>query len=143
MINVKSTSLSPIEVACSDILEKSAKLREMIQSHMKNNDRDISQLGMILQGIIEPRVNGGYKVYETTFLSSQSNYDQLDQNKLLDALSNQIPLLERLLLIHEHQITADLMPFHKSLEKSFQTMKRQFQDKYDRVDTFTTSNPIR
>ena len=143
MINVKSTNLSPIEVACSGILEKSAKLREMIQSHMKNNDRDISQLGMILQGIIEPRVNGGYKVYETTFLSSQSNYDQSDQNKLLDALSNQIPLLERLLLIHEHQITSDLMPFHKSLEKSFQTMKRQFQDKYDRVDTFTTSNPIR
>ena len=40
----------------------------MIQSHMKN-DKDISQLGMILQGIIEPHVNGGYRIYENTFIT--------------------------------------------------------------------------
>ena len=51
----------------------------MIQSRMKNHDRDISQLGMILQGIIEPRVNGGYRVYEETFLKDESPYDRDDQ----------------------------------------------------------------
>ena len=39
-----------IEVASDGIKEKNRKLREMIQSHMKN-DKDISQLGMILQGM--------------------------------------------------------------------------------------------
>ena len=50
---------------------------------MKNNDRDISQLGMILQGIIEPRVNGGYKVYETAFLSENSDYHENDKASVL------------------------------------------------------------
>ena len=49
-------------------MEKNKTLREMIQSHMKN-DKDISQLGMILQGIIEPHVNGGYRIYENTFIT--------------------------------------------------------------------------
>ena len=67
IINIKSTNLKPvgkmthyndslydsyvqIEVASDGIKEKNRKLREMIQSHMKN-DKDISQLGMILQGM--------------------------------------------------------------------------------------------
>ena len=58
-------------------------------------------------------------------------------------MSNQIPLLERLLLIHEHQITFDLMPFHKSLEKSFQTMKREFHLKYQRKPTYAIPNSSR
>ena len=45
----------------------------MIQSHMKN-DKDISQLGMILQGIIEPHVNGGYRIYENTFITDDYLY---------------------------------------------------------------------
>ena len=59
-----------------------------------------------------------------------------EKEKLVDALANQVPLLERLLLIHEHQISSELMPFHKSLEKSFQTMKKHFHQKYNRKDSF-------
>ena len=136
----------------------------MIQSHMKN-DKDISQLGMILQGIIEPHVNGGYRIYENTFITddypqgirfisdncwfetffskksklkfrAKMNRKIAEKEKLVDALANQVPLLERLLLIHEHQISSELMPFHKSLEKSFQTMKKHFHQKYNRKDSF-------
>jgi len=60
----------------------------------------------------------------------------VEKEKLVDALANQVPLLERLLLIHEHQISSELMPFHKSLEKSFQTMKKHFHQKYNRKDSF-------
>ncbi len=57
-------------------------------------------------GIIEPRVNGGYKIYEKAFLSNsdQSEHSTNEKEDLISALASQIPLLERLLLIHEHQV---------------------------------------
>ena len=54
VINIRSENLSPIEVACNGILEKSAKLREMIQlgfetkSSERNSQRANSQAVDIL-----------------------------------------------------------------------------------------------
>lgn len=91
---------------------------------------------MLLQGTIDPRVNGGYKVYEDAFLSPNSDCSTDHKDRLRKAIANQIPILERALLIHSKIIQPQLLPLHNALAETFKTMKKDVEDRYGKVEQF-------
>ena len=105
--------------------------------------KDSSHLAMLLQGTIDPGVNGGYKVYETAFLSGSAEVSTDHKDRLRKAIADQIPILDRALEVHAKVINPQLQPLHNALVETFQTMKRDIETRYGKVDGFQEKKRIR
>ena len=138
VINVKINKLRPVELAILSLREKNLELRTVIDS----GSRDLGHLAMLLQGVIDPGVNGGYKVYETTFLKSDSDASSSEKTNLGCEISRQIPLLEKALDIYSRFAPNEMRPFEEALKKSFEKMKSDVESKYGK-SSFSTPTKVR
>lgn len=143
IVNVKTIHLQPIEVAIESVREKNHELKQLISNRSNDDFLNSGHLAMLLQGTIDPRVNGGYKVYEDAFLSAASPCTPENKDRLKREIANQIPILEKALEIHSRNVSPELQPLQDALVVSFRTMKRNVERDYGKAERLPEGKKVR
>lgn len=134
--------LSPIEIAIETMEKSNSKLKTTIIQHINDSSLQIVSLSMILKGILDPAVNGGFSKYEEVFFTkdylhkhNNSSKEELKINELKTLIAEQIPLLEVGIQVHRERVDAQVQPLHDRLEELFAKMKETVQRKYGVMPT--------
>ena len=98
---------------------------------------------MSLQGTIDPRVNGGYRVYDDAFLKPSSDCSSTLKQTLQSTIASQIPILEIALEILGRVISLQLQPLHNALVEAFRIMKNDVETRYGKCESFVPSKKVR
>ncbi|KFO74130.1 Dedicator of cytokinesis protein 2, partial [Cuculus canorus] len=118
-----TTTISPLENAIETMMRTNEKIRSEINRHQNDPSLAVNPLSMLLNGIVDPAVMGGFAKYETAFF--QESYlqehpeDVGNVERLKDLIAWQTPLLAEGIRIHGRKVTEDLRPFHERMEQCF------------------------
>ncbi|NXP20328.1 DOCK2 protein, partial [Scytalopus superciliaris] len=129
-----TTIISPLENAIETMMKTNEKIMSEINRHQNNPSLPINPLSMLLNGIVDPAVMGGFAKYESAFF--QESYlqehpkDAANIEKLKDLIAWQIPLLAEGIRIHGQKVTEDLRPFHERMEQCFEQLRAKVESQY-------------
>ncbi|KAF7653372.1 hypothetical protein LDENG_00083840 [Lucifuga dentata] len=132
--DMKHTNLSPLENAIETMESTNEKILTMINQYQADWSLPINPFSMLLNGIVDPAVMGGFAKYEKAFFTD--DYTQQhpeDRDKLLrlkDLIAWQIPLLGGGISLHGKRVTDDLRPFHERMEECFKQLKMKVEKEY-------------
>ncbi|CAL8380390.1 unnamed protein product, partial [Gadus morhua 'NCC'] len=109
--------ISPLENAMETMQLTNEKISSIVQRHHNDPNLPINPLSMLLNGIVDPAVMGGFANYEKAFFNDkyiQEHPEDLDKiDKLKDFIAWQIPLSPGLSRIHgEKVVLMALRPLH-------------------------------
>uniref|UniRef100_A0A3Q2TB99 Dedicator of cytokinesis 2 n=1 Tax=Fundulus heteroclitus TaxID=8078 RepID=A0A3Q2TB99_FUNHE len=128
------TTLSPLENAIETMESTNDKILTMINQYQADWSLPINPLSMLLNGIVDPAVMGGFAKYEKAFFTEEYNQQHPeDREKLLrlkDLIAWQIPLLGGGISLHGKRVTDDLRPFHERMEECFKQLKKKVEKEY-------------
>uniref|UniRef100_A0A8C4HK55 Dedicator of cytokinesis 2 n=1 Tax=Dicentrarchus labrax TaxID=13489 RepID=A0A8C4HK55_DICLA len=128
------TTLSPLENAIETMESTNEKILTMINQYQADWSLPINPLSMLLNGIVDPAVMGGFAKYEKAFFTEEYNQQHPeDKDKLLrlkDLIAWQIPLLGGGISLHGKRVTDDLRPFHERMEECFKQLKKKVEKEY-------------
>uniref|UniRef100_A0A8C6KFV9 Dedicator of cytokinesis 2 n=1 Tax=Nothobranchius furzeri TaxID=105023 RepID=A0A8C6KFV9_NOTFU len=128
------TVLSPLENAIETMESTNEKILTMINQYQADWSLPINPLSMLLNGIVDPAVMGGFAKYEKAFFTEEyTQHHQDDRDKLLrlkDLIAWQIPLLGGGISLHGKRVTDDLRPFHDRMEECFKQLKKKVEKEY-------------
>uniref|UniRef100_A0A669BKK3 Dedicator of cytokinesis 2 n=1 Tax=Oreochromis niloticus TaxID=8128 RepID=A0A669BKK3_ORENI len=128
------TTLSPLENAIETMESTNEKILTMINQYQSDWSLPINPLSMLLNGIVDPAVMGGFAKYEKAFFTEEyTQQHQEDRDKLLrlkDLIAWQIPLLGGGISLHGKRVTDDLRPFHERMEECFKQLKKKVEKEY-------------
>ncbi|MBN3290076.1 DOCK1 protein, partial [Polypterus senegalus] len=134
---VKSVSMieiSPLENAIETMQLTNDKINTMVQQHLNDPNLPINPLSMLLNGIVDPAVMGGFANYEKAFFTERYTQehpeDQEKIEKLKDLIAWQIPFLSEGIRIHGDKVTEALRPFHERLEACFKQLREKVEKQY-------------
>ncbi|XP_064304760.1 dedicator of cytokinesis protein 2-like [Phalacrocorax carbo] len=128
------TIISPLENAIETMMKTNEKIMSEINRHQNDPSLPINPLSMLLNGIVDPAVMGGFAKYETAFF--QESYlqehpeDKGNIEKLKDLIAWQTPLLAEGIRIHGRKVTEDLRPFHERMEQCFVQLRAKVESQY-------------
>uniref|UniRef100_A0A4W4HMP6 Dedicator of cytokinesis 1 n=1 Tax=Electrophorus electricus TaxID=8005 RepID=A0A4W4HMP6_ELEEL len=129
-----STEISPLENAIETMQLTNEKINNMVQRHLNDPNLPINPLSMLLNGIVDPAVMGGFANYEKAFFTEryiqEHPEDQEKIDKLKDLIAWQIPYLADGVRIHGEKVTEALRPFHDRLEACFRQLKEKVEKQY-------------
>ncbi|XP_051275263.1 dedicator of cytokinesis protein 2 isoform X2 [Dicentrarchus labrax] len=132
--DMKHTTLSPLENAIETMESTNEKILTMINQYQADWSLPINPLSMLLNGIVDPAVMGGFAKYEKAFFTEEYNQQHPeDKDKLLrlkDLIAWQIPLLGGGISLHGKRVTDDLRPFHERMEECFKQLKKKVEKEY-------------
>ncbi|XP_029296967.1 LOW QUALITY PROTEIN: dedicator of cytokinesis 2 [Cottoperca gobio] len=132
--DMKHTTLSPLENAIETMESTNEKILTMINQYQADWTLPINPLSMLLNGIVDPAVMGGFAKYEKAFFTEEYNQQHPeDKDKLLrlkDLIAWQIPLLGGGISIHGKRVMEALRPFHERMEECFKQLKKKVQKEY-------------
>ncbi|KAJ0002424.1 hypothetical protein NQD34_007573 [Periophthalmus magnuspinnatus] len=132
--DIKHTTLSPLENAIETMESTNEKILTMINQYQADWSLPINPLSMLLNGIVDPAVMGGFAKYETAFFTDEYTQEHPeDRDKLMrlkDLIAWQIPLLGAGLSLHGKRVTDDLRPFHERMEECFKQVKKKVEKEY-------------
>uniref|UniRef100_I3JBP7 Dedicator of cytokinesis 2 n=1 Tax=Oreochromis niloticus TaxID=8128 RepID=I3JBP7_ORENI len=132
--DMKHTTLSPLENAIETMESTNEKILTMINQYQSDWSLPINPLSMLLNGIVDPAVMGGFAKYEKAFFTEEyTQQHQEDRDKLLrlkDLIAWQIPLLGGGISLHGKRVTDDLRPFHERMEECFKQLKKKVEKEY-------------
>ncbi|XP_064360000.1 dedicator of cytokinesis protein 2-like [Dromaius novaehollandiae] len=129
-----TTIISPLENAIETMTKTNEKILSEINRHQGDPSLPVNPLSMLLSGIVDPAVMGGFAKYETAFF--QESYlqehpeDQGNVERLKDLIAWQTPLLAEGLRIHGRKVTEDLRPFHERMEQCFAQLRAKVESQY-------------
>uniref|UniRef100_A0A4W6FA30 Dedicator of cytokinesis 1 n=1 Tax=Lates calcarifer TaxID=8187 RepID=A0A4W6FA30_LATCA len=130
---VKS-EISPLENAIETMQLTNEKISSMVQRHLADPNLPINPLSMLLNGIVDPAVMGGFTNYEKAFFNDkymQEHPEDLEKiEKLKDLIAWQIPHLAEGVRIHGEKVTEALRPFHDRLEACFKQLREKVEKQY-------------
>nr|BAC39514.2 unnamed protein product [Mus musculus] len=110
------------------------KILMMINQYQSDESLPINPLSMLLNGIVDPAVMGGFAKYEKAFFTEEySREHPEDQDKLShlkDLIAWQIPFLGAGIKIHEKRVSDNLRPFHDRMEECFKNLKMKVEKEY-------------
>ncbi|XP_048457757.1 dedicator of cytokinesis protein 1-like [Rhincodon typus] len=106
VVQTSMTFVSPLENAIETMQASNDKILTMINQHHSDPNLSINPLSMLLNGIVDPAVMGGFAKYET------------------------IPLLEEGIRVHGKKVTEALKPFHDRMEECFTQLKTKVENEY-------------
>lgn len=142
---VKSDSMveiSPLENAIETMQLTNEKINNMVQQHMNDPNLPINPLSMMLNGIVDPAVMGGFTNYEKAFFTEKYMQEHVEDHekieKLKDLIAWQIPFLNEGVRIHGEKVTEALRPFHERMESCFKQLKEKVEKQYG-VRTLATT----
>uniref|UniRef100_A0A672IBS9 Dedicator of cytokinesis 2 n=1 Tax=Salarias fasciatus TaxID=181472 RepID=A0A672IBS9_SALFA len=128
------TTLSPLENAIETMESTNEKIRTMINQYQADWSLPINPLSMLLNGIVDPAVMGGFAKYEKAFFTEEyTQQHPEDRDKLLwlkDLIAWQTPLLGGGIFLHGKRVTDDLRPFHDRMEECFKQLKKKVEKEY-------------
>uniref|UniRef100_A0A671RDQ9 Dedicator of cytokinesis protein 2-like n=1 Tax=Sinocyclocheilus anshuiensis TaxID=1608454 RepID=A0A671RDQ9_9TELE len=128
------TTVSPLENAIETMGQTNEKILTMINQYQCDDALPINPLSMLLNGIVDPAVMGGFAKYEKAFFKDEYMHEHPDdRDKLLrlkDLIAWQIPLLGRGISLHGKRVTDDLRPFHERMEECFKQLKKKVEKEY-------------
>uniref|UniRef100_A0A673W3E8 Dedicator of cytokinesis 2 n=1 Tax=Salmo trutta TaxID=8032 RepID=A0A673W3E8_SALTR len=128
------TTISPLENAIETMESTNDKILTMVNQYQADDALPINPLSMLLNGIVDPAVMGGFAKYEKAFFTEEYNLqhpearDKLD--RLKDLIAWQIPLLGGGISLHGKRVTDDLRPFHERMEECFKHMRKKVEKEY-------------
>uniref|UniRef100_A0A672I6T9 Dedicator of cytokinesis 2 n=1 Tax=Salarias fasciatus TaxID=181472 RepID=A0A672I6T9_SALFA len=132
--DMKHTTLSPLENAIETMESTNEKIRTMINQYQADWSLPINPLSMLLNGIVDPAVMGGFAKYEKAFFTEEyTQQHPEDRDKLLwlkDLIAWQTPLLGGGIFLHGKRVTDDLRPFHDRMEECFKQLKKKVEKEY-------------
>ncbi|XP_050829832.1 dedicator of cytokinesis protein 2-like isoform X1 [Serinus canaria] len=126
--------ISPLENAIETMMKTNEKIMSEINRHQNDPSLPINPLSMLLNGIVDPAVMGGFTNYEKAFfqeLYMQEHPEDAGKiEKLKDLIAWQIPLLAEGIRIHGQKVTEDLRPFHERMEQCFEQLRAKVEAQY-------------
>uniref|UniRef100_A0A8C9XHL6 Dedicator of cytokinesis 2 n=1 Tax=Sander lucioperca TaxID=283035 RepID=A0A8C9XHL6_SANLU len=142
--DLKHTTLSPLENAIETMESTNEKILTMINQYQADWTLPINPLSMLLNGIVDPAVMGGFAKYEKAFFTEEYNQQHPeDRDKLLrlkDLIAWQIPLLGGGISLHGKRVMDDLRPFHERMEECFKQLKKKVEKEYGVRELVRTKN---
>uniref|UniRef100_A0A665TXD0 Dedicator of cytokinesis 2 n=1 Tax=Echeneis naucrates TaxID=173247 RepID=A0A665TXD0_ECHNA len=140
------TTLSPLENAIETMESTNEKILTMINQYQADWSLPINPLSMLLNGIVDPAVMGGFAKYEKAFFTDEYTQEHSeDRDKLLrlkDLIAWQIPLLGGGISLHGKRVTDDLRPFHERMEECFKQLKKKVEKEYGVREDLPPESPI-
>uniref|UniRef100_A0A4W6FDZ9 Dedicator of cytokinesis 1 n=1 Tax=Lates calcarifer TaxID=8187 RepID=A0A4W6FDZ9_LATCA len=132
--SVSTEEISPLENAIETMQLTNEKISSMVQRHLADPNLPINPLSMLLNGIVDPAVMGGFTNYEKAFFNDkymQEHPEDLEKiEKLKDLIAWQIPHLAEGVRIHGEKVTEALRPFHDRLEACFKQLREKVEKQY-------------
>uniref|UniRef100_A0A8C6VE30 Dedicator of cytokinesis 1 n=1 Tax=Naja naja TaxID=35670 RepID=A0A8C6VE30_NAJNA len=126
--------ISPLENAIETMQLANDKINNMVQQHLNDPNLPINPLSMLLNGIVDPAVMGGFTNYEKAFFNEKYIYEHPEDHekieKLKDLIAWQIPFLTEGIRIHGNKVTEALRPFHERMEACFKQLKEKVEKQY-------------
>uniref|UniRef100_A0A8B9CU60 Dedicator of cytokinesis 2 n=1 Tax=Anser brachyrhynchus TaxID=132585 RepID=A0A8B9CU60_9AVES len=124
----------PLENAIETMSMTNEKILMMINQYQSDENLPINPLSMLLNGIVDPAVMGGFAKYEKAFFTEEyirdHPEDQEKLNRLKDLIAWQIPFLGAGIKIHERRVSDNLRPFHDRMEECFKHLKVKVEKQY-------------
>ncbi|XP_044515775.1 dedicator of cytokinesis protein 2 [Gracilinanus agilis] len=134
VIAMSQATISPLENAIETMSTANEKILMMINQYQSDENLPINPLSMLLNGIVDPAVMGGFAKYEKAFFTEEYTRDHPeDQDKLSrlkDLIAWQIPFLGAGIKIHEKRVSDNLRPFHDRMEECFKSLKVKVEKEY-------------
>uniref|UniRef100_A0A8D2L877 Dedicator of cytokinesis 2 n=1 Tax=Varanus komodoensis TaxID=61221 RepID=A0A8D2L877_VARKO len=134
VVSMSQTTISPLENAIETMSMTNEKILATINQYQNDESLPINNLSMLLNGIVDPAVMGGFAKYETAFFTDEYMRDHSDDheklNKLKDLIAWQIPFLGAGIKIHERRVSDSLRPFHERMEECFKSLKAKVEKQY-------------
>ncbi|XP_005995870.1 dedicator of cytokinesis protein 1 isoform X2 [Latimeria chalumnae] len=132
--SVSSVEISPLENAIETMQVTNEKINTMVQQHLNDSNLPINPLSMLLNGIVDPAVMGGFTNYEKAFFTEKYMQEHPEDHekieKLKDLIAWQIPFLDEGIRIHGEKVTEALRPFHERMEACFKQLKEKVEKQY-------------
>uniref|UniRef100_A0A3P9HZU8 Dedicator of cytokinesis 5 n=1 Tax=Oryzias latipes TaxID=8090 RepID=A0A3P9HZU8_ORYLA len=126
--------LSPLENAIEAMEMTNEKLGNLVQQQAFDRSLSINPLSMMLSGIVDPAVMGGFSNYEKAFFTDTYMQNHPDDHDRIEVLKHlialQIPLLADGIRIHGEKATEQLKPFHNRLVTCFQDLREKVEKHY-------------
>ncbi|KAG7465378.1 hypothetical protein MATL_G00175820 [Megalops atlanticus] len=127
-------TISPLENAIETMGTTNEKILTMINQYQCDETLPINPLSMLLNGIVDPAVMGGFAKYEKAFFTEEyilhHPEDREKLHQLKDLIAWQIPLLAAGISLHAKRVTDDLRPFHDRMEECFKQLKQKVEREY-------------
>ncbi|KAB0369793.1 hypothetical protein FD755_018786 [Muntiacus reevesi] len=134
VVHMSQTTISPLENAIETMSTANEKILMMINQYQSDETLPINPLSMLLNGIVDPAVMGGFAKYEKAFFTEEYTREHPeDQDKLTrlkDLIAWQIPFLGAGIKIHERRVSENLRPFHDRMEECFKNLKVKVEKEY-------------
>uniref|UniRef100_A0A669Q9I2 Dedicator of cytokinesis 5 n=1 Tax=Phasianus colchicus TaxID=9054 RepID=A0A669Q9I2_PHACC len=131
---ISTVKISPLENAIETMELTNEKISNIVQQHVWDRSLPVHPLSMLLNGIVDPAVMGGYTNYEKAFFTEkylQEHPEDQDKIELLKQLiALQMPLLAEGIRIHGEKLTEQLKPLHDRLTACFKELKKKVEKQY-------------
>ncbi|ETE68227.1 Dedicator of cytokinesis protein 5, partial [Ophiophagus hannah] len=131
---VTTEEISPLENAIETMERTNEKISNCVQQHAWDRTLPVHPLSMLLNGIVDPAVMGGYTNYEKAFFTEKyvqgrpEDQEKIELLKQLIAL--QMPLLAEGIRIHGKKLTEQLKPLHDRLTSCFKELREKVEKLY-------------
>ncbi|TKS79108.1 Dedicator of cytokinesis protein 5 [Collichthys lucidus] len=134
---VKSVSveqISPLANAVETMEMANEKLSNLVQQQACDRSLSINPLSMMLSGIVDPAVMGGFSNYEKAFFTETYMQEHPEDHERIEVLKHlialQIPVLADGIRIHGEKTTEQLKPLHNRLVTCFQDLREKVEKHY-------------
>ncbi|PIO39989.1 hypothetical protein AB205_0033050 [Aquarana catesbeiana] len=135
--NEFAEEISPLQNAIETMELTNEKISHQVQQHRADPSLSLHPLSMLISGIVDPAVMGGFSNYEKAFFTERyqqehpSDQDKIELLKQLIAL--QMPLLAQAIRIHGEKLTDNMRPLHDRLVSCFQDLKGKVEKLYGTI----------
>ncbi|TRY86430.1 hypothetical protein DNTS_004205 [Danionella cerebrum] len=131
---VSVEEISPLDNAIETMELANEKLSNLVQQQACDRSLPVHPLSMMLNGIVDPAVMGGFSNYEKAFFTEaymKKNPEHLERIEVLKQLiALQIPLLDEGIRIHGEKSTEQLKPLHNRIVTCFQDLRIKVEKLY-------------
>uniref|UniRef100_A0A8C7MTH5 Dedicator of cytokinesis 5 n=1 Tax=Oncorhynchus kisutch TaxID=8019 RepID=A0A8C7MTH5_ONCKI len=145
---VKSISveeISPLQNAVETMEMANEKLSNLVQQQACDSSTSVHPLSMMLNGIVDPAVMGGYSNYEKAFFTDTYMHEHPDDLESIEVLKHlialQIPLLADGIRIHGEKSTEQLKPLHNRLLTCFSDLRERVEKHYGVITLASPAAP--
>ncbi|KAM3924321.1 dedicator of cytokinesis protein 5 [Leptodactylus fuscus] len=135
--HVHTEEISPLQNAIETMELTNEKISHQVQQHRADHSLALHPLSMLLNGIVDPAVMGGFSNYEKAFFTERylqehpGDQDKIELLKQLIAL--QMPLLAQGIRIHGEKLTENMRPLHERLVSCFQDLRGKVEKLYGTI----------
>ncbi|KAK7820680.1 hypothetical protein U0070_026224 [Myodes glareolus] len=131
---ISTEEISPLENAIETMELTNERVSNCVQQHAWDHSLSVHPLSMLLSGIVDPAVMGGFSNYEKAFFTEKYLQEHPEDQEKVELLKRlialQIPLLTEGIRIHGEKLTEQLKPLHDRLSSCFHELKEKVEKLY-------------